>query len=220
MDANDSELTPDLEFAINQIEADLETKADSVMVLVQEAEHEAEAARLESNRLRSRAQACDYRAASLKKYLIDTLTAMGRHRIITPRFKGTIQLAQESIRWTFASDPPETNRTRAISGATTSITRSLATAAIGSALPQRRAARQGRRARSSAVPASLPPAAHAGRNGERRVVARCDPWSDRWVGNPWTCPGCVDTWVSVPSVSCRHSCSNARFAPVNRCARS
>lgn len=107
MDANDSELTPELESAINQIEADLETKADSVMVLVQEAEHEAEAARLESNRLRSRAQACDHRAASLRKYLMDTLTSMGRHRIITPRFKGTIQLAQESIRWTFASDPPE-----------------------------------------------------------------------------------------------------------------
>lgn len=108
IDALDGELPEDLEARLDALELNLEEKADAVCALARQAEAEAAFFADELARLDGRRRAAAGRAAGLKAYLHRTLTALGRDRVETPRFRARVQKnGTPSVRWAGPGDVPD-----------------------------------------------------------------------------------------------------------------
>jgi hypothetical protein len=94
------ELPLGLEEELDALELNLESKAEGVAALIREAESEAQAYKVEIERLRSLYRAAENRGNGLREYLRSTMTALNRTKLATPRFKLSVQRnSVPTIRW-------------------------------------------------------------------------------------------------------------------------
>lgn len=85
------ELTPDLEARLEAHEGALESKVESIALLVRQNEVDADAAKAEESRLAGIRKAHERTAASLKDYLLRCLSGAGVQRVETPLARVRVQ---------------------------------------------------------------------------------------------------------------------------------
>lgn len=96
----DGEITPDIQAALDTIEAELPQKVDGICSLMRHFLTRAAAAREESERLAKLAQARQNAGERLKAYLKTCLERMGQAKVETDRFKVRIQKnGQPSVKY-------------------------------------------------------------------------------------------------------------------------
>jgi hypothetical protein len=109
VDANDGELTPELEAQLAAIEADLFERLDAYADLIAEAEYEEDACRTEAKRVQKRAQQEAALIERLKAKLTAALKAEGSDKVRTPRGMraALMRSPRPQIAWAFAGEIPE-----------------------------------------------------------------------------------------------------------------
>ncbi len=99
------ELTPELEARLDAIGGAFDAKVERVALAVRNYEVNAEAAKLEEDRLAAIRKSHERSAAGLKRYLLVTMRRAGNLKVETPRARVRVQKnSQPSIRWTGGLD--------------------------------------------------------------------------------------------------------------------
>lgn len=104
----EGELTPEIEERLEQLSAKFADVAEYIALLVREASAEAEAIKVEEQRLRDRRKAVENRADRLRNYIHEQMQIVGTQRIHGNMVTLTIQRnSRPSVRWTEGEDIPE-----------------------------------------------------------------------------------------------------------------
>lgn len=101
----DGELTPELEAKLNAMEGAFNDKVERIALAVRNYEANAEAAKMEEDRLAGIRKSHERSAEGLKRYLLLTMRHAGNLKVETPRARVRVQKnGQPSITWTRSVD--------------------------------------------------------------------------------------------------------------------
>ena len=104
----DGELTPELEAALDQLQAEFADKAEWIALMVREAEAEAEAYKIEETRLRERRRAAENKATRLKTYVHEQMQRMGVDKIRGALAQvSVVNNSRPTVRWSEDVELPD-----------------------------------------------------------------------------------------------------------------
>lgn len=98
-DVEDGEIPDDLAAELDALDSSIEKKVEYICQLVAGLDYERNVLSDESARLLYRADSCEKRASSLKRYIQDCLERSGRKKVQTPLFTVWVQQSAPSIHY-------------------------------------------------------------------------------------------------------------------------